>query len=183
MVAFPTDTVYGLGACADNEAAVARIYQLKQRPRHIALPLLLADKTQISQMALSVTPMAWLLIDKFLPGALTLVLAKANSVSDMVTAGGSTVAIRIPAHSVPVAFARELGPIAATSANLSGQPSALTAEEVYTQFGDRIDLVIDGGRCPRGKESTIVDVTGPKAVLLREGTIPRQELEQVGEIK
>ncbi len=128
-------------------------------------------------------PVARLLIDKFLPGALTLILPRASSVSAMVTAGGSTVAIRIPAHPVPVALARELGPIAATSANLSGQPSALTAEEVYTQFGDRLDLIIDGGRCPGGKESTIVDVSGPTAVLLREGAIPRSELEEICEIK
>lgn len=183
VVAFPTDTVYGLGACADNEAAVFKIYQLKQRPQNIALPLLLANKAQINQVALSVPPIARLLIDKFLPGALTLVLPRADAVLDIVTAGGSTVAIRIPDHPVPVALARELGPIAATSANLSGQPSALTAEEVYTQFGDKIELVIDGGRCPRGKESTIVDVTGPIPVLLRQGAISRQELEQVGEIK
>lgn len=183
VVAFPTDTVYGLGACADNEAAVAKIYKLKQRPQNIALPLLLANKAQISQVALSVPPIARLLIDKFLPGALTLVLPRADAVLDIITASGSTVAIRIPDHPVPVALARELGPIAATSANLSGQPSSLTAEEVYTQFGDKIELVIDDGRCPRGKESTIVDVTGSIPVLLREGAISRQELEQVGEIK
>lgn len=183
MVAFPTDTVYGLGACADNETAVAKIYRLKQRPRNIALPLLLADKAQINQVALSVPPIAERLIDKFLPGALTLVLAKASSVLDIVTAGGSTVAIRIPAHPVPVALVRELGPIAATSANLSGQPNALTTAEVYTQFGDKIDLVIDGGTCPKGKESTIVDVTGPIPVILREGAISRFELKEVAEIK
>ena len=183
VVAFPTDTVYGLGACADNEAAVARIFELKRRPRNTALPLLLADKAQISQVALSVPPIARRLIDKFLPGALTLVLPRASAVLDIVTAGGSTVAIRIPDHPVPVALARELGPIAATSANLSGQPSALTAAEVYNQFGDKIDMVIDGGRCPRGEESTIVDVSGPTPVLLREGAISRQELEEVGEIK
>ncbi|UCG09894.1 MAG: threonylcarbamoyl-AMP synthase [Dehalococcoidia bacterium] len=183
VVAFPTDTVYGLGACADNETAVAKIFELKQRPQNIALPLLLADKSQISRAAPSVPPIAWLLINKFLPGALTLVLPKADAVLDIVTASGSTVAIRIPNHPVPVAFARELGPIAATSANLSGQPSALTAAEVYNQFGDKIDLVIDGGKCPKGEESTIVDVTGPTPVLLREGAISRQELEQVCEIK
>jgi L-threonylcarbamoyladenylate synthase len=183
VVAFPTDTVYGLGACADNETAVARIFQLKQRPRNIALPLLLADKAQISQVALAIPPIARLLIDKFLPGALTLVLPRASAVLDIVTAGGSTVAIRIPDHPVPVALAQELGPIAATSANLSSQPSALTAAEVYNQFGDKIDLVIDGGRCPRGEESTIVDVTGPIPILLREGAIPRPELEEVSEIK
>ena len=184
LVAFPTDTVYGLGAGANNQQAVARVYQVKGRPKDMALPLLLAHTSQINEVAYPVPPIAWLLADKFLPGALTIVLYKSNSVLDIVTGGGSTVAVRIPAHPVPVALAEDLGPIVGTSANLSGKPSALTADEVCSQFGDRIDLVIDGGRCPGGRESTIVDVTGEVPVVLREGAIPREELEQVcGEVR
>jgi len=183
LVAFPTDTVYGLGAGASNQQAVAKVYQVKERPKDMALPLLLAHTSQINEVAYPVPPIAWLLADKFLPGALTIVLYKSNSVLDIVTGGGSTVAVRIPAHPVPVALAEDLGPIVGTSANLSGKPSALTADEVCSQFGDRIDLVIDGGRCPGGRESTIVDVTGEVPVVLREGAIPREELEQVCEIK
>ena len=184
LVAFPTDTVYGLGASASNQPAVARIYQVKERPKDMALPLLLAHTSQINEVACPVPPIAWLLADKFLPGALTIVLYKSNSVLDIVTGGGSTVAVRIPAHPIPVALAKDLGPIVGTSANLSGKPSALTADEVCSQFGDRIDLVIDGGRCPGGRESTIVDVTGEVPVVLREGAIPREELEQVcGEVR
>jgi len=180
IVAFPTDTVYGLGACATNQQAVERVYRVKERPQNMALPLLLAHVSQISEVAEPVPQIAWLLANKFLPGALTLVLPKSKSVPDIVTAGGITVAIRIPAHPIPVALVEGLGaPVIGTSANLSGKPSALTADEVYAQFGNRIDLVIDGGRCPGGRESTIVDVTEETPVVLREGAIAREELEQV----
>jgi L-threonylcarbamoyladenylate synthase len=184
IVAFPTDTVYGLGACANIPQAVERVYQVKERPQNMALPLLLAHTSQISEVAEFVPQVAWLLADKFLPGALTIVLYKAKFVPDIITAGGKTVAVRVPAHPVPVALAQGLGaPVVGTSANLSGKPSALTAGEVYSQFGDNIDLVIDGGRCPGGRESTIVDVTGEVPVVLREGAISREELQRVcGEI-
>lgn len=182
VVAFPTDTVYGLGACAGNRQAVERVYELKKRPLTVALPLLLADTTQINEVAGSVSQIAWLLIRRFLPGALTLVLPKSDTLPDIITAGSRTVAVRIPAHPVPIALSEGIGaPIVGTSANLSGKPSALTAGEVYSQFGDRIDLVIDGGGCPGRKESTIVDLTGEKPVILREGAITREELEQVYE--
>ncbi len=183
IVAFPTDTVYGLGAWANNQQAVERVYQVKERPQNIALPLLLAHTLQISEVAEPVPQIAWLLAHNFLPGALTLVLHKSNSVPDIVTAGGITVAIRIPAHPIPVALVEGLGaPIIGTSANLSGKPSALTADDVYSQFGDKIDLVIDGGRCPGGRESTIVDVTKETPVVLREGAIALGELKQVCKI-
>lgn len=180
IVAFPTDTVYGLGACSYLHRAVERIYTVKERPLGMALPLLLSSTLQISEVAEPVPPVAWLLVDRFLPGALTLVLHKSSSVHGIVTAGGITVAVRVPAHPVPVALALGLGaPISGTSANLSGKPSALTAEEVYSQFGDKIDLVIDGGQCPGGRESTIVDVTGEVPVVLREGAIDFSELKEV----
>ena len=180
VVAFPTDTVYGLGAAANNPQAVARIYVVKERPRHMPLPLLLAHTVQISEVAESVPPLAWLLAERFLPGALTLVLSKSRSVPDIVTAGGTTVAVRIPAHPVPIALIEGLGvPVLGTSANLSGRPSTLEASEVYSQFEGRIALVIDGGRCPGGRESTIVDVTGEVPVVLREGAITLRELKLV----
>ena len=138
LVAFPTDTVYGLGAGANLTQAVERIYQVKGRPPDMALPLLLADISQINEVAEIVPPVAWLLARKFLPGALTIVLYKSSSVLDIISAGGKTVAIRIPAHPVPVALARGLGtPIVGTSANLSGQPSPVTAEDVRSQLADK----------------------------------------------
>ena len=180
IVAFPTDTVYGLGAYANLPQAVERVYRVKERARNMPLPLLLADVSQITEVAEPVPPIAWLLINSFLPGALTIVLPRSNSVPDIITAGSKTIAVRIPAHPVPTALAQGLGtPVVGTSANLSGRPSPLTAEEVHSQLGDKIDLVIDGGRCPGGKESTIVDVTGQTPVVLREGAISREELEQV----
>ncbi len=182
IVAFPTDTVYGLGAYANQHQAVEKIYQVKGRPRNMALPLLLAHISQISEVADPVPPIAWLLAQNFLPGALTIVLHKSNSVSDIITGGGRTIAVRVPAHPIPVALAGGLGiPIVGTSANISGKPSVLTADKVYSQFGDKIDLIIDGGRCPGGRESTIVDVTGETPVVLREGAISEEELKQVCE--
>jgi L-threonylcarbamoyladenylate synthase len=182
LVAFPTDTVYGLGASSGIPLAVERIYQVKQRPQNLALPLLLAEPSQISEVASYVSPVAWLLIRKFLPGALTIVLPSSKSVSRIITGGGKTIAVRIPAHPLAIALIRGVGmPIVGTSANLSGWPSALTTDEVRSQFGDKIDLVIDGGRCP-GRESTIVDVTGKVPRVLREGAISREELSKVCEI-
>jgi L-threonylcarbamoyladenylate synthase len=180
IVAFPTDTVYGLGARISTRHAVERVYEVKERPRSTPLPLLLADKSQIAEVAELVPLIAWRLADRFLPGALTIVLFKSKSVPDIVTGGGKTVAVRIPAHPVPIALAQGLGaPIVGTSANLSGKPSALTATEIYAQLGDRVDLIIDGGRCPGGRESTIVDLTGEVPLILREGAISREELKQV----
>jgi len=180
VIAFPTDTVYGLGAGAGIPRAVEKVYRVKERPPNMPLPLLLANTSQLTELAEVVPPLAWLLIRSFLPGALTLVLPSSGSAPDTVTAGGKTIAMRIPAHPVPVALAKGLGyPIIGTSANLSGRPSPLSAEEVRSQLGGKIDFIIDGGRCPGGKESTIVDVTGQIPVILREGAISRGELERI----
>jgi L-threonylcarbamoyladenylate synthase len=180
LVAYPTDTVYGLGACVSLPQAVERIYKVKERSPNMPLPWLLADVSQITDFTESVTPIAWCLIRHFWPGALTLVLPKSKSVPDSIAAGGTTVAVRLPAHPIPVALAKGLGtPIAGTSANLSGKPSPLTADEVYSQLGDKIDLIINGGRCPGGRESTVVDVTVEFSLVLWEGAISKQELEQV----
>jgi len=180
VVVFPTDTIYGLGASINVSSAVERVYQIKERPRQMALPLLLADVSQIDEVARSVPPPVRLLADKFLPGALTLVLFKSKSVPDIVTSNNKSVAVRIPAHPIPIALVRGVGtPVVGTSANLSGSPSALTADEARAQLGDKVDLIIDGGQCPGGKESTIVDLTGETPVILREGAVSREELRQI----
>ncbi|HUT97120.1 MAG TPA: L-threonylcarbamoyladenylate synthase [Dehalococcoidales bacterium] len=179
VVAFPTDTVYGLGAGIGIDSAVERVYRIKGRPNSRALPLILADLYQFEKVAREVTPTARLLADNFWPGPLTLVLLKSDSVSAIITGGSETVAVRIPAHPIPVALARGVGTaVVGTSANLSGQPSALTAAEARAQLGDKADLIING-ECPGGKESTIVDLTGETPVILRQGAISREELRQI----
>ena len=180
VVAYPTDTVYGLGACMTDTAAVDRIFQVKGRPRGMALPVLLADKVQMESILTSVPLSARRLADEFFPGALTIILPKSNSVPDIITGGGRTVAFRIPDHRVPLALIKGLGkPIVGTSANLSGQPSALTAAEVQAQIGDKIDMVIDGGRCPGGIESTVIDLSGKKPVVRRQGAISIEKLRKI----
>jgi L-threonylcarbamoyladenylate synthase len=180
IVAFPTDTVYGLGANPLNAEAVARIYKVKRRPHNLALPLLLAEKSDLLKVAAVVPEIAWQLAEHFLPGGLTLVLKKSPWVPGSVTAGGDTIGVRIPDHPIAIALIRGLGtPLVGTSANLSGKPSPLTAAEVRKQLGDEVDLIIDGGRCPGGIESTILDISGKMPVLVRAGAIPRAELEKI----
>jgi L-threonylcarbamoyladenylate synthase len=180
IVAYPTDTVYGLGADPLNAQAVDRIYKVKRRPRNLPLPLLLAEKSDLLKVATVVPEIAWRLAERFLPGGLTLVLRKSSWVPDIVTAGGDTVAVRIPDHPVPIALIRGLGiPIVGTSANLSGKLSPVTTEEAREQLGDEVDLIIDGGRCPGGTESTVLDISGKVPTLIREGAIPRVEIAKI----
>lgn len=180
LVAYPTDTVYGLGAAFDNAGAVEKIYRVKNRPADMALPLLLADISWFSHYAAMIPEAAAGLIAVFLPGALTLVMWKSDLVPEAVSRGADTIALRVPAHPVPLALIEGAGkPVVGTSANISGKPSPLTADEVYGQLGNNVDCIIDGGKCPGGTESTIVDVTGEMPVLLREGAISRDEIEKV----
>ena len=182
LVAFPTDTVYGLGACYNDCKAVGRVFKIKKRPQNMALPLLLAEVDQIAEVAEYVSPIARLLASRFMPGALTLVLLKSNAVPDIVTGDSRTVAVRIPAHPVPIALIKGAGvPIVGTSVNISGQSSAVTGDEVRSQFGDEIDLVISG-RCSVGRESTIIDLTGEIPRVLREGAVSKQEIMKVCQI-
>lgn len=177
VVAYPTDTVYGLGAAMNCTEAIERIYKVKGRPRNMALPLLLASVEQIAEVAIEIPDIAYRLARTFLPGALTIVLFKSGSVPDIVTAGGKTVAVRVPAHPVPIALIKGTkSPLVGTSANLSGKPSPLTADDVCEQLGGRLDLIIGGGRCPGGIESTVVDVTQKPLVILRVGAIPVEEI-------
>ena len=146
VAAIPTDTLYGLAACAFDEEAVLKVYELKGRPEGMALPLLLADAEDARRCALEVPQEAWALTERYWPGALTLVVKKSARVPAIVTAGLDTVALRVPDHPVPRAIARALGsPITGTSANLSGRPGLTSASAVRREFGDAIDFVLDGG--------------------------------------
>jgi L-threonylcarbamoyladenylate synthase len=176
VIAFPTDTVYGLGADAFNSPAVERIYEIKNRPRSQPFPLLIADEKQLSALAEPIPEIVWFLARRFWPGGLTLVVSKRDSMPSYL-ASGPTIALRIPDHSVCQILIENLGnPLVGTSANISGERPALTAEEVDQQLGRKIDLIIDGGQCPGGKESTIVDITLDPPVILREGIIPSYEI-------
>lgn len=184
LVAFPTDTVYGLGAIFNNAAAVARIFTVKQRPLDSALPLVMADESQLEMVSAEVSPLARQLARRFWPGELTLVVAKSAEVPDCLSAGGATVAVRVSSHPVARALAAGLGtPLVGTSANVHGRPSPVTADEVRDQLGDGIEMIIDGGACRYGRESTIIDVSGAVPRIIRPGVVSREELEEVcGEI-
>ena len=181
VIAFPTDTVYGLGADAYNDRAVERVYGIKNRPKYQQFPLLIADVKQMTTLAGPIPEIAWFLARRFWPGGLTLVLSKANSVPAYL-ASGPTIAVRIPNHPVCLALINGLGnALTGTSANTSGQPAALSAEEVQQQLGGRIDLVINGSKCPGGKESTIVDTTREPPTILRQGIIPSHDIDKAYE--
>ncbi len=177
LVAYPTDTVYGLGADASNADAVRKIYAAKGRAADLPLPLLVADLEMLRRSSADLPDLALLLAERFLPGALTLVVAKAASVPDAVTAGGANVALRIPAHPIPRALAAGLGgPLVGTSANRSGRRSLTAAADVRPELGEAVDFVVDG-ECPGGVESTVLDLTRGRPVVVREGAIPLEEIE------
>jgi L-threonylcarbamoyladenylate synthase len=180
LVAFPTDTVYGVGAGALQPDAVERIYTAKIRPRDKAIPVLLARPDDLSLVTDRITEATWLLAERFWPGGLTLVLPKKANVPDVVSAGGFTVAVRVPDHPVAQALIAALGvPLAATSANLSGRPSPVTAREVETELGGRVELILDGGQCPGGVPSTVLDLTMDPPTILRAGAITVEEINAV----
>ena len=177
IVAFPTDTVYGLGALAFDNIAIESIYRAKDRPIEKAIPILIGDLSDLDKVAdaLRVPNMALRFASRFWPGPLTCIVPKKQTLPLAVSAT-ATVAVRIPDHAVARALLRAAGPMAVTSANISGQASPSTAQEVYDQLNGRIPLILDGGRTRGGVPSTLVDCTGEKPVILREGPISLDEL-------
>lgn len=177
LVAFPTDTVYGVGAIAWDAAAVGKLYTAKLRSLDKAIPILLADPADLALVARDLPAAALRIAAHFWPGPLTLVVPKAAAVPDAVTAGGATVAVRVPDHPLARDLIRAAGaPLATTSANLSGEASPVTAEEVAAQLAGRIAMILDGGRCSGGTASTVVDATGAEPMILRPGPISRQQI-------
>ena len=180
LVAFPTETVYGLGCDALNPEAVARVFEVKQRPSFDPLIVHIATRAALDRLVETISVGDHRLMDAFWPGPLTLVLPKRENVPDIVTAGLPTIAIRMPAHPVARALIREAGvPIAAPSANPFGYVSPTCAQHVLDGFGDRVDLILDGGPCPIGVESTIVSMVGTWPELLRPGSITLAEIREV----
>jgi L-threonylcarbamoyladenylate synthase len=181
LVAFPTETVYGLGADARNGKAVAGIFAAKGRPRFNPLIVHLRDRADAERHALF-SPAALTLADTFWPGALTLVLPRrpGTPLSELVSAGLDTVALRVPAHPIAAALLREAGlPIAAPSANPSGRISPTSAAHVAAGLSEEVDLILDGGTTPLGLESTVIGFDGEMPVLLRPGAIAREAIEAV----
>jgi L-threonylcarbamoyladenylate synthase len=180
LVAFPTETVYGLGADASNPAAVRRIFAAKGRPADHPLIVHLASAAQLSHWAREMPPAAGLLAERFWPGPLTLILRRAAGVIDEVTGGQDTVGLRVPSHPVAQALLRAFGGgLAAPSANRFGRLSPTTARHVREELGDRVDLILDGGACDVGIESTIVDLSTGAAALLRPGRIGKEDIEAI----
>ena len=175
LVAFPTDTVYGVGASAFNDEAVRSIYTAKDRPVEKAIPVLIGNPAELERVTQEVPDMAARLAARFWPGPLTLVVHKHPDLPESVSVS-STVGVRVPDHSVARELLSAAGPMAVTSANLSGQPSPSTAQEVLTQLEGRIALIVDGGKTPGGVPSTVVDCTGTEPVILRVGPISKDEI-------
>lgn len=178
LVAFPTETVYGLGGNALDAAAVARVFEAKGRPRFDPLIVHVRDVASAEALVAEFSPMARRLADRFWPGPLTLVLPKRDVVPEIVTAGLETVGLRIPDHPLALELLRAAGvPVAAPSANLFGRTSPTTAEHVAEQLGERIDLILDGGACRVGVESTVLQLDGDAPTVLRLGGVTVEELE------
>jgi L-threonylcarbamoyladenylate synthase len=175
VIAFPTDTVYGVGAAGLQAHAVAGLFVVKDRPRTQAIPLLLADAADLRVVCPAVPPMADDLAVRYWPGGLTLIVPAAPHLPTELLAGGATVAVRIPDHDPLRALIRRLGqPLAATSANLHGGPNPASAEAVGSQLGGRLPLILDGGPTAGDVPSTIVDLTGHEPRVLREGVLRLQ---------
>lgn len=179
-VAFPTETVYGLGANALNAAAVQKIFEAKGRPGDNPLIVHIADRSALEPLVTEIPDCAYALMNAFWPGPLTLVFPKAPCVPDVVTAGLNTVAVRFPAHPIAQQFLKACHcPVAAPSANTSGRPSPTEAGHVIEDLYGKIDALIDGGPCQVGLESTVLDISGPVPVLLRPGRITPEQLREV----
>jgi L-threonylcarbamoyladenylate synthase len=170
LAAFPTDTVYGLGALAFDGKAVELIYLVKERSVEKSIPVLIGDMTDLDRVAVNVPEMAVRLADSFWPGPLTLVLPKHPEIPSEVSSTG-TIGVRIPDHAGARSLLRAAGPLAVTSANITDRESPTTAEDVFRQLKGRIPLILDGGKTPGGVPSTVVDCTGSEPLLLREGPI------------
>lgn len=177
IIAFPTDTVYCLAADIYNKDALAKIYRVKSRPLNMALPVIVADMEQMKWVC-RVTPLGLFLAGEFFPVGFTLVLPRSPELPDIITAGKETVAVRIQDHPVAAEIVRKFGRgVAGTSANVHGKKSPVTREEVLEQLYGNVDLIIEG-TCQGGIESTIVDATGNKPLIIREGAIPQKSVDE-----
>lgn len=175
LVAFPTDTVYGVGALAFDGKAIESIYAAKDRPIEKAIPILIGGLDDLAKVAIDIPDAARKLASRFWPGPLTILVPKRGDLPESVSAT-VTIGARVPDHEIARALLQAAGPMAVTSANISGAQSPVSAQEVFEQLGGRIPLIIDGGRTPGGVPSTLVDCTARELRILREGPIALEEL-------
>lgn len=177
IIIFPTETVYGLGADAFNSEAVKKIFSIKKRSLKKPLPVLIADIKDLKRLVKNISLSAEILLKKFWPGPLTLVLKKKKSAPDEITAGGSTIAVRMPSNKIALALIKASRTVlVGTSANISGQASAKTVKEISEELRMKVDLILDAGACKIGLVSTIVDLSGRNLRILREGSIKKKEI-------
>lgn len=184
LVAFPTDTVYGVAAHGFLPEAIERLYETKERPRTKPIALLVADAGDLRRVGRHVPDSARQLAERFWPGALSLIVPRADDLPLILTAGGDSVAVRMPDHPIALRVIGAAGvPLATTSANLSGGPDPITAGDVLRDLGGRIELILDGGVCPGGVPSTVLDLTTTPPTIRRPGPIDRDMLrETIGDV-
>jgi L-threonylcarbamoyladenylate synthase len=178
VVAFPTDTIYGVGVDPFNISAIIKLFEAKGRDYNKAIAILVGDIKQVEVVSEMITESARKLIDKFWPGGLTVIVPKLKTVPDLLSANQS-IGLRMPDHSICLRLLNEFGPLATSSANISGKQNPLSSREVIGQLTGRIPLILDGGDCPGGIPSTVVDCMNDEARILRQGTISVQQIEAV----
>ncbi|MDX9790142.1 MAG: L-threonylcarbamoyladenylate synthase [Candidatus Kapabacteria bacterium] len=179
-VAFPTETVYGVGSGIFDLSGVERVYGIKGRNFMNPLSAHISDLSHVELLCHDIRPEFYLLAEKFLPGPLSIIMRKRKEVPDIVSGGGDTLSIRFPDNKYFLSFAKMFGqPIAATSANISGKPSPVSAQDVFDDLGGKIPMIIDGGKCRYRIESTVISLAGDKAVLIRPGVISQEEISRV----
>lgn len=180
IVVFPTETVYGIGANALNAEAVKKIYEIKKRPLSKPITLLVNSIDMIERVAKDITPFEYAIIKKFFPGPLTIILQKKDVIPDIVTSGGSTVGIRMPANEIALELINRAGvPLATPSANISDKPSKTNIKDVMSDFPEGVDCFIDGGKSKIGVASTIVQVIDGVPHILRQGTITEEQINKL----
>lgn len=172
LVVHPTDTVYGLAADPFQDAAVERVYAAKARPRNLALSMAVPEVSDVFRYGTK-TPLAENFCAKNLPGPYTVVLEATGEAPKALVSQAGLIGLRVPDHPIPRLLAKACGPIISTSANRHGQPSPTTCDEAQAQLGEAVDVYLDAGPTPLGQESTVVDLSGPRAKILRRGAVPK----------
>lgn len=180
ILAYPTETFYGLGAAASSPAAVEKIFEIKGRHQQNPIPLIIGDTSMLACLVEDIPEKARLLMEKFWPGPLTLVFRASATVNPALTGGTGKIGIRLSSHPLARALSREIaGAITATSANLTGASECVSAQEVISSLEDRVQAVVDGGPTPGGKGSTVIDISSSPPRIFRYGTVPAEAIERI----